>query len=122
MYSFAEGMFVVGDSLGSLHIYDVEIGIKQGKKYSRRCTLTDRELEDDPIRSVCILSKSEILVQSKDNVIRRLSIATGGIKPIKSYIGAQSENFPVRCTVSPDRKFVLSGSEEGYPVMWSLGG
>lgn len=113
---------MVGDSLGSLHIFDVEIGIRQGRKHSKRATLTDKELEDDAIRSVCILSKSELVVQSRDNAIRRLSIATGTLKPIKSYIGAQSENFPVRCTLSPDKKFVLSGSDEGSPVMWTING
>lgn len=118
----SEGMFVVGDSLGSLHIYDIEIGIKQGNKCSRRCTLTDSELKDDPIRSIAILSKSELVVQSKDNVIRRLSVATGAIKPVRSYIGAQSENFPIRSVLSPDKKFIWSGSDEGSPVLWSIGG
>jgi hypothetical protein len=76
---------VVGDSMGTIHVYDVELGLKTGDKHRRRLRLTHPQLKEDLVRCIRIYSKSEILVQSKDNMIRHISFSSGQIKIIKRY-------------------------------------
>lgn len=81
----SDGYFVVGDSVGTLHIYEVSIAEKKGPRIIKRNTIEDKELEGDMIRTIHLLNKSDMIVQSKDNVIRKISITGGRAKHIQKY-------------------------------------
>lgn len=42
------------------------------------------------IRAIHLLNKTDMIVQSKDNVIRKISVAGGRAKHLQNYVGAQS--------------------------------
>ena len=42
------------------------------------------------------------------------------IKIKESYFGSKSSKFPVTGAISPDCKYLMSGSEDGKPYCWDL--
>lgn len=36
------------------------------------------------------------------------------------FFGSKSEKFPIKSTISPDGKYIFSGSEDGKPYLWGF--
>lgn len=116
------GRVYVGDSLGTLHIfevvYDNEIKVTKIKSISHK------KLEGDQINKISIdpINKQKLLIHSRDNSLRlinpygkeaKLSIEV-------EFKGIKCNKTNIKSVISPDGQYILSGSEEGIPKLWHL--
>jgi len=116
----------VGDSLGMIHIVDVGISNNTLNPYIVRQIEKD-ELSGDPISQMALQPPDFrfLLVQSRDNVHRRLELdfmnqenATCIIDT--SFFGSKCSKFAVKSCVSPDGSYLASGSEDGKLNIWDI--
>jgi jouberin len=115
------GRLYIGDSLGSIHIW--QVAINSGKLLVNKLQIVShKELEGDNINKICIepSDKKRIVVHSRDNCIRLLDISRDRPRVIVRYFGMKCSRSNIKSEISPDGQFVLSGSEEGTPYLWSL--
>ena len=58
-------------------------------------------------------------MQSRDNCIRALTYESAKQTNVDMrYFGAKCSNKMIRCTLSRDGKYLVSGSETGQPFIW----
>lgn len=115
------GRLYIGDSLGSIHIY--ELTIANGKPLLNKIKIiTHKELEGDNINKIMIEpgEKRRLIVHSRDNCIRLIDITKDKPKVIIRYFGLKCNKTNTKSDVSTDGQYVLAGSEEGKPFLWSL--
>ena len=72
------------------------------------------------ILNIQILTKSHIIIQASDNIIRHFDLVNNKLRVSQTYTGAVFEKELVQCAVSPDNKYLLSPSESGKPVLWDM--
>jgi jouberin len=114
------GRLYIGDSLGVIHIWD--LSIRNGKPIINKIKhITHKELEGDIINNIIIHpdNNRRLIIHSRDNCIRQIDISTERIKVIIRYFGIKCNKTNIKSVISPDGEFLLSGSEEGQPYMWS---
>jgi len=117
-----EGRLYIGDSLGSIHIWDVHV--KYNKvSVSKLKELSHSELNGDAINTLNILpyEKKRLLVHSRDNCIRSIDYGNpSGLRILGRFFGSKSAKIAIRSVVSPDGQNVLSGSEDGKLYLWDF--
>lgn len=84
-----------------------------------------------------MLGNKCLIVHSRDNSIKLLKRKKGGPSPhtlsgqhtvqnesrwmiFSRFIGSKVEKYNVKCCVSPDSKYLLTGSEDGKLFMWDV--
>ena len=115
------GQLYIGDSIGYIHIW--ELIIDKGKpKLNKLRIITHKDLEHETINKLIIVPNQtkRMLVHSRDNCIRLLDFSTDNIKIVSNYFGLKCNKNNIKSCVSPDGEYILSGSEEGVPHLWSL--
>ena len=107
-----EGRLFVGDSQGSIYVCDVQIESARKFRIANKFRITHKELEGDQINSIIIHPEeiNHIFVQSRDNCVRLIEIdSVRGPRVKKRFFGAKCKDMMVRCTISPDAQFLVSG-------------
>jgi WD40 repeat protein len=115
------GKLYIGDSLGAIHIW--EFRIMNSKPICNKIRIiSNKELEGDDINKFYIEPgpKRRLIVHSRDNCIRLIDISKEKPKIIIRYFGLKCSKMNIRSVVSPDGQFILSGSEDGKPYLFSL--
>jgi jouberin len=111
----------IGDSLGYIHIWELNIerGIPNLQKIK---SITHKDLEHDTINKITLIPNQTktFLIHSRDNCIRLMNISKEKPQVNLRYFGSKCTKTNIKSTVSPDGVYILSGSEEGVPHMWSL--
>uniref|UniRef100_A0A0G4I035 Uncharacterized protein n=1 Tax=Chromera velia CCMP2878 TaxID=1169474 RepID=A0A0G4I035_9ALVE len=64
---------------------------------------------------------SVVLLGTLDSTCRLATLQRTSAHVQQTFSGLKASNFPVRCTMSPDGSFVLSGSESGRLCLWEAG-
>lgn len=89
----------------------------------------EREFFDD---AASMLGDKCLIVHSRDNsikLLKRKKTDVGGTMSglresrwmiFNRFIGSRVERFNVKCCVSPDSKYLLTGSEDGKIFMWDV--
>ena len=80
-----------------------------------------KELLGDQINQIIMHPESEkqLFVQSRDNCVRLVQYENAqGPRIKKRLFGAKCKDLMVRCAVSPDGLYLISGSEDGKPYIW----
>ena len=115
------GQLYIGDSLGYIHIW--ELSLEKGTPNLQKIrSITHKDLEHDTINKIILiptLTKS-FLVHSRDNCIRLINISKEKPQVNLRYFGSKCTKTNIKSAVSPDGSYILSGSEEGVPHLWSL--
>lgn len=118
------GKLYAGDSLGTIHIWDIKLGEDKEILISKIKSITHRKLEGDDINNITInpTNQKKLLIHSRDNSIRLIDpfSKTGNIKIEQEYKGLLSQSTNIKSCISPDGNYVLSGSEQGTPKVWGL--
>jgi jouberin len=120
-----QGSVYVGDSVGTIHIWSVQIRAQQLETH-KTGELEHEELQGDTINCMTLLppEQREIMALSRDNVIRLLQMPRGSDKTLpivyRRFFGAVVEKFSIRSCVSPDGQYIASGSEDGKVRMWDV--
>lgn len=116
------GRIFVGDSMGTLHIW--EMVYDNEYKFKKVVSVTHKKIEGDIINCMSVdpLKKSKLLVHSRDNSIRLLDpFGNQGKLSIETeYKGLKCSSTNLKSVISPDGQFILSGCEEGSPKLWHL--
>ena len=115
------GRMYIGDSLGVIHIW--EIRLKDGNPICNKIkTITHFEIEGDAINQITLEPKNKrlLLVHSRDNCIRTIDVNSDRARIITRFYGLKSNKTNIKSTISPDGNYVISGSEEGKPLIWSF--
>ena len=116
------GRLYVGDSLGLVHIWDVDVQFRK-LGVSKIRTLQHPEYEGDPLNNISLLpyDRRRFILHSRDNCIRNVDYSQQNqVKIISRYFGSKSSKFPIRSCTSPDGQYVLGGSEDGKPYLWDI--
>ena len=111
----------IGDSLGTIHIW--EIRMADGHPLCRKIkNITHLEIEGDAINKITLEPKNKklLVVHSRDNCIRTIDVNHEKARIISRFYGLKSSKTNIKSTVSPDGNYVISGSEEGNPLLWSF--
>lgn len=80
-----------------------------------------KEIEGDQINALIIHpeSKNQLYVHSRDNCIRLIDYETSrGTRVKRRFFGSKCNNFMIKSCLSPDGKYLVSGSETGRPYIW----
>lgn len=116
----------VGDSLGMIHLFNVNVRSNNLEAILIHQVSMD-ELLGDPINTLILQppEKRFLLVMSRDNVIRRIEPARAAQDDTHDLIdtrffGAKINRYAIRNCVSPDGRYLLSGSEDGKIYMWDV--
>ncbi|CAG9335314.1 unnamed protein product [Blepharisma stoltei] len=116
----------VGDSLGMIHLFSVQIRDNMLQTALIHQVSLD-ELLGDPINTILLQppEKRFLLVLTRDNVIRRIEPARAAQADTHDLIdtrffGAKIAKFAVRNCISPDGRYLLSGSEDGKIYLWDV--
>jgi len=115
------GRLIIGDSQGSIHIW--EVNLVSGKPLINKLkVITHKEIEGDNINKIMIepSDKRRLIIHSRDNCIRLLDISKDKPKVIVRYFGLKCNKTNIKSCLSPDGQYILAGSEEGQPYLWSL--
>jgi jouberin len=119
-----EDILYIGDSLGSIYIYDIRIrnNLLQ-PQFIKQITLD--EMTGDPINVINLRPGDDrmLLVQSRDNVIRGLEPSKGQDDHsliYKRFFGSKCSRYNIRSCISPDGQFLVSGSEDGKVYVWDM--
>lgn len=116
------GKVYIGDSLGTIHIF--EVVYDDGIKVSKIKSVSHKKLEGDEINKITIdpLEKERILVHSRDNSIRLINpTGKNGKMSIEiEYKGLKCNKTNLKSVISPDGQYIISGNEEGTPMLWHL--
>ena len=115
------GKLYIGDSLGAIHIWEFRI-INSKPICNKIRVISHKEIEGDDINKLYLESgpKRRLVIHSRDNCIRLIDISTEKLKIIVRYYGMKCSKMNIKSVVSPDAAFILSGSEDGKPYIWSL--
>ena len=115
------GRLFVGDSRGRISVWD--IGLRHGDIVAENhFKITHKELDGDQINTIIVVpdSSNQLFVQSRDNCTRLIEYESSrGTRVKKRFFGAHSKDQLVRCTISPDAQYLISGSEDGKPRIWN---
>lgn len=115
------GRLYIGDSLGTIHIWEVRM--VDGNPMCRKIkTITHFEIEGDAINKITLepINKRLLCVHSRDNCIRTIDVNSERARVITRFYGLKSNKSNIKSTISPDGNYVISGSEEGKPLIWSF--
>lgn len=107
-----------GDSSGIISVWRtvIENGDLQ---FSNKKFLLDDEIGNTPISHMeMVRSNFTLLVHTHDDVIRVFD--TKAMTTTTRYIGAKCRRYLIRSTFSPDGQFIISGSEEGNILIWTV--
>lgn len=118
---FNEEVMYVGDSRGSIHEWSVQI--KNGPIITQKLrTIRHPDLEGDAINYLAIEPEEgkKLVVHSRDNCIRLLHHWGDRIKVAKRFFGSKCKDVMVRSVMSPDGQYLIAGSEDGTPHVWSV--
>lgn len=116
------GRIYVGDSLGMVHVWDIEVRFRK-LSISKIRVVAHKEFEGDPINSISLLpfDKRRIIIHSRDNCVRSVDYShANSTRVINRYFGSKSNKFPIRSCTSPDGQYILAGSEDGRPYLWDV--
>ena len=116
-----DGQLYIGDSLGYIHIWELRI-INKVITFKEIRVITHKELEHDTINKITLVpnQSKRLLIHSRDNCIRLLDISTETPRVVVRYFGLKCNKINIKSTISPDASYILSGSEEGVPHVWSM--
>ena len=115
------GQLYIGDSLGYIHIFELRLD-KGTPNLQKIRSITHKDLEHDTINKIILIPThtKSFLVHSRDNCIRLINISKEKPQVNLRYFGSKCTKTNIKSTVSPDGSYILSGSEEGVPHLWSL--
>jgi len=117
----AHGRLFVGDSRGQIAVWDV--ALRQGNIYAdNHFVIKHKELEGDEINQLIVHPEHEnkLFVYSRDNCIRLVEYESmKGPRVRKRFFGIRCRDLSVRSCVSPDGQYLVGGSEDGVPCLWS---
>ena len=115
------GRLFAGDSRGRISVWDVSL--RTGRIIAENhFKITHKELDGDQINSIIIVpdSTNQLFVQSRDNCTRLIEYESSrGTRIKKRFFGALCKDQMVRCAISPDAQYLISGSEDGKPRIWN---
>jgi len=115
------GRLFAGDSRGRISVWDVSLR-HQRIVAENHFKITHKELDGDQINSIIIVpdSTNQLFVQSRDNCTRLIEYESSrGTRVKKRFFGALCKDQMVRCAISPDAQYLISGSEDGKPRIWN---
>ena len=115
------GQLYIGDSLGYIHIWELSLDKGTPNLHKIR-SITHKDLEHDTINKIILIptQTKSFLIHSRDNCIRLINISKEKPQVNLRYFGSKCTKTNIKSTVSPDGSYILSGSEEGIPHIWSL--
>ncbi|KAK2706960.1 hypothetical protein QYM36_014853 [Artemia franciscana] len=67
-------------------------------------------------------SRTRLFANCTDGVIYEYNIASYDKKPVRQYKGHLVGSYHVKCDLSPDDRFLVSGSSDNYGYIWSTNG
>ncbi|EAY12092.1 hypothetical protein TVAG_301090 [Trichomonas vaginalis G3] len=107
-----------GDSSGVISVWRTVI--ENGElKFSNKRFLVDDEIGNTPISHMeMVRSNFCLLIHTHDDVIRVFD--TKAMTTTTRYIGAKCRRYLIRSTFSPDGQFIISGSEDGNILIWTV--
>mmetsp|Transcript_14605 Transcript_14605/g.16210 ORF Transcript_14605/g.16210 Transcript_14605/m.16210 type:complete len:180 (-) Transcript_14605:39-578(-) len=111
------------DSISSLYIYNYEIitGSVDGRlrTYDIRMGELRTDVIDEAVTSVCMSNDGNIILAGTlDSTIRLLDKSDGTL--YSEYTGHVNKEFKITSMFTGDDAYVVSGSEDGKIVYWSL--
>ena len=116
------GDLFIGDNRGDIH--QISTKVTQDIDKTGYYYYSHPELEGDQINKIIVNGESmkELYVHSRDNCIRLINLdsSKGGVKVKDRYFGSKCSNFMIKSCVSPDNRFIVSGSETGMPYIWDV--
>jgi jouberin len=129
VYDGSRRMYV-GDSLGSIHVYDINTTMSSQYIAKRIGYVVNPEMAGDAITCLKLVppEMKDLLVHSRDNCVRVLEVnssdgiqndngqSTGSIA--SRFFGAVTQKLCIHSTPSPCGEYILSGSEDGKPYLW----
>jgi jouberin len=114
------GSLFIGDSQGSIHIYHLAIA-NGGLECNKERIIENKELICDNVNKIMFEPRrGRLIVHSRDNCIRLVDIDSDKSKVIVRFFGLKCSKTNIKSAVSPDGNYIISGSEEGKPCLYSL--
>ena len=107
-----------GDVTGAISVWRTVI------ENGNLCLSSKKIVRDDEIGSTPIVhlemvrSNLSLLVQTQDDIIRVFD--TKAMTTAQRYVGAKCQRYIMQSTFSPDGAYVLSGSEDGNVLLWTV--
>ena len=83
--------------------------------------LKQKEIEGDQINAIMVHPEiqNQLYVHSRDNCIRLIEYESSrGTRVKKRFFGSKCNNFMIKSCLSPDGRYLVSGSETGMPYIW----
>jgi WD40 repeat protein len=102
------------DGIGQVRVWQLQ-------RHSFECLreVNDSELKGDPINCLRIdRTGKQLVVLARDNSIRLFDTDRWTI--IQRFAGLRCTQQHIRCDLSPDGKYLMSGSEDGQVYVWNV--
>jgi hypothetical protein len=100
------GRLFVGDSLGQINVWQVNIQFDQVKvPEDLHFLIKHKEIEGDQINEIIVPedSKNQLYIHSRDNCIRLIEFETSrGTRVKKRFFGSRCQNHMIQSALSPD--------------------
>ena len=107
-----------GDANGTISVWRTVIEDNELKLSSKKIMHDDEIGNTAIVHMEMVRSNLSILVQTHDDMIRVFD--TKAMTTAQRYVGAKCSRYLLESTFSPDGAYVISGSEDGNVLLWTV--